>query len=173
MRKNGSQERKLSRKRKVQKSNEDPDSDNPTQNQESDDPRRNQCDSPDILPHDHRRRQRRKSRPTHRSTARHRGDDDSDVNGEGTRASISTISSSLELQTLDHSRCRCGRTPLPSIGSALHLPSYIAPDGSDVEGASPDPFMRSTATPVPVPEAPSPSYQEAIEQGYVNKGFFI
>ena len=173
MRKNSSQDRKLRRKLKVQNSNEDSDSDNPTQNQESDDPPHNQTDRPDILPLDHRRRRRRKSRPTYKSTGRHRGGDDSDVNGEGTRASISTISSSLKLQTLDHSRCRCGRTPLPPIGSAFRLPPYIAPDGSDVEGASPDPFMRSTVIPVPVPEAPPPSYQEAMEQGYVHKGFFI
>ena len=172
-RKKRSQVRKFRRKRQVQNSNEDSDSDKPTQNQESDDPPHSQSDSSDILPRDHRRRRRRQYRPKNRSTGRHRGDDDSDDSREGTGASIPTISSSWELQTLDHSRCRCGRTPLPPIGSALRLPPYMAPDGADVEGASPDPFMRSTATRVPVPEAPPPSYQEAMEQGYVNKGFFI
>ena len=94
MRKNRTQNRKL--RRKVQKRKEDSDSDNPPQNQESDDPPHNQNDSPDILPRDHQRRRRRTSRPKYRSTGSHHGNDDSDVNGEGRRASISTINSSFE-----------------------------------------------------------------------------
>ena len=104
MRRNRSQDRKLSRKRQVRNSNEDSDSDNRTQNQDSDYLPRNQSDSPDILPCHHRRRRQRKSRPTYRSTGGHCGNDDSDDSREGTRVSIPTISSSLELQTLDHRR---------------------------------------------------------------------